>query len=220
MFKSRSERREPRQQRSKEMVETILEAGFISLTKHGLQGTTTRHIADIAGISVGTLYQYFADKEAVYVAMQRRVVAELVQFLRELTPELVQKDIRAAVSVLLYRFRDWVQQDDGRYLVYARSALDIGLVHELDRLEQALMDIVVQYLMQNPTFAQITNIRGLVYFLINGGVFATIRFLSTPAPAIGFDDFVDAVATLFAGDRKLPDPPKRRAPARSRRRRA
>lgn len=191
------------------MVETIVEAGFVTLTKHGLQGTTTRHIADVAGISVGTLYQYFADKDAVYVAMRRHVVGDLERFLRTLTPELVRKSIPDAISILLYGFRDWVQKNDGRYLVYARNAVQLGLDHEMDRLEQALMDVVVQYLMQNPTFTRIENIPGMMYVLINGGVFAMIRFLSTPEPRITFEQFVDAVASLIGGER-LPGKDRRR----------
>lgn len=191
------------------MVETIVEAGFVTLTKYGLQGTTTRHIADVAGISVGTLYQYFADKDAVYVAMRRHVVGDLERFLRTLTPELVRKSIPDAISILLYGFRDWVQKNDGRYLVYARNAVQLGLDHEMDRLEQALMDVVVQYLMQNPTFTRIENIPGMMYVLINGGVFAMIRFLSTPEPRITFEQFVDAVASLIGGERRLPGKDRR-----------
>ena len=51
--------RKPRQNRSKVTVDTIIEAGFIAVAANGTSGTTTRHIADIAGVSVGSLYEYF-----------------------------------------------------------------------------------------------------------------------------------------------------------------
>ena len=54
--------RKPQQNRAKVMVETIVEAGFISLAKHGLEHTTTRHIADIAGVSIGSIYEYFSEQ--------------------------------------------------------------------------------------------------------------------------------------------------------------
>ena len=47
--------RKPRQNRSKVTVDTIIEAGFIAVAANGTSGTTTRHIADIAGVSVGSL---------------------------------------------------------------------------------------------------------------------------------------------------------------------
>ena len=57
--------RKPRQTRSKVTVDTIIEAGFIAVATNGTSGTTTRHIADIAGVSVGSLYEYFKNKEEV-----------------------------------------------------------------------------------------------------------------------------------------------------------
>lgn len=191
-------RKQPRQQRSQTMVDAIVEAGFISLARHGLQGTTTRHIADIAGISVGSLYQYFPDKEAVYAAMQRRVVSELIVFLREMTPQMMEKNVRDGVTLLLHRFREWVQQGDGRYLVYIRYAMqfDFG-EEEMNRLESALMELVMQYLLHHPEIARLPNIPGIAWFLINGGVFAMIRFLSTPNPRITFEQLTDALATLI-----------------------
>ncbi|EPK9966531.1 TetR/AcrR family transcriptional regulator, partial [Acinetobacter baumannii] len=50
--------RKPRQARAKVTVDTIIEAGFIAVALHGPSGTTTRHIAEIAGVSVGSLYEY------------------------------------------------------------------------------------------------------------------------------------------------------------------
>lgn len=192
-------RKQPRQQRSQSTVDAIVEAGFISLAKNGLEGTTTRHIADIAGISVGSLYQYFPDKNAIYAAMQQRVVADLIVFLRELTPELVQQDVRGGIALLLYRFRDWVQKNDGRYLVYTRYAMQFDVGEDMDRLELALMDLVMRYLMQHPTLARLPNLPGVTWFLINGGVLAMIRYLSTPQPRITFEQLVDGIASLVAG---------------------
>lgn len=61
--------RKPRQTRAKVTVDTIIEAGFIAVALHGPSGTTTRHIAEIAGVSVGSLYEYFKNKEEIYDAM-------------------------------------------------------------------------------------------------------------------------------------------------------
>ena len=56
--------RKPRQQRSRATVDAIVEAGFICVAELGITGTTTRHIAERAGISVGSLYEYFGDTDA------------------------------------------------------------------------------------------------------------------------------------------------------------
>ena len=70
--------RKPLQKRAKVTVETIIEAGFICVAERGANDTTTRQIADKAGISVGSLYEYFSNKEQIYAAMNQRFVDEVV----------------------------------------------------------------------------------------------------------------------------------------------
>jgi AcrR family transcriptional regulator len=65
-------RRRPRQGRSREMVERILEAGRSLLQEVGFKGLTTIAIGERAGLSVGSLYQYFPNKEAVILELARR----------------------------------------------------------------------------------------------------------------------------------------------------
>jgi len=75
--------RKPRQNRSKVTVDTIIEAGFIAVAANGTSGTTTRHIADIAGVSVGSLYEYFKNKEEIYDAMAKSFVKEVLDMVKE-----------------------------------------------------------------------------------------------------------------------------------------
>lgn len=58
--------RRPTQARSKATFQAILEAAAQVLRAEGLGGTTTARIAERAGVSIGTLYQYFPNKEAIY----------------------------------------------------------------------------------------------------------------------------------------------------------
>ncbi|MDD7963793.1 TetR/AcrR family transcriptional regulator [Actinomycetospora lemnae] len=70
-------RREPRQERSRAMVERIVAAGRAVLLERGTDGLTTNHVAAAAGISPGSLYQYFPDKEAVLDEVVRRYADDL-----------------------------------------------------------------------------------------------------------------------------------------------
>lgn len=69
-------RRIPAQQRSKDMVEYILEAAARVFDREGVAATTNR-IADEAGVSIGSLYQYFADKHALLEALALRHLDEV-----------------------------------------------------------------------------------------------------------------------------------------------
>ncbi|WP_158817553.1 TetR/AcrR family transcriptional regulator [Methylocapsa sp. S129] len=95
-------RREPRQQRSRQTVDWVLEAVQLVVKRHGTQAITTNRIAEAAGVSVGSLYQYFPDKRAIFTALHDRHVDDVRQVigqttaacasapLQEFTRELVQ----------------------------------------------------------------------------------------------------------------------------------
>jgi AcrR family transcriptional regulator len=70
--KQQVKRRLPKQERSHEKIALILEAATRILDKDGMEGLTTNRIADVAGISIGTLYQYFGDKSEIIKALGQR----------------------------------------------------------------------------------------------------------------------------------------------------
>src|SRR4051794_7785660 len=65
-------RRRPSQERSRETVDAIVEAAARVFEGHGYAAGTTNRIAERAGVSVGSLYQYFPNKDAILVALMRR----------------------------------------------------------------------------------------------------------------------------------------------------
>jgi len=69
--------RTPRQARARHKVELILEAAIRLLDKGGLPSLTTNAAAETAGVSIGTLYQYFPNKEVILEALADREVAML-----------------------------------------------------------------------------------------------------------------------------------------------
>jgi AcrR family transcriptional regulator len=71
-------RKPPTQTRSTETVNAVLEAAARILEQHGFEGYTTNAIAERAGVSIGSLYQYFPSKDAVTVALIERECALLL----------------------------------------------------------------------------------------------------------------------------------------------
>src|ERR671936_341950 len=70
-------RRKPSQQRSRQTVEAIVEAAAQVFERHGYSAGTTNRIAERAGVSIGTLYQYFPNKDAIVMELARRHIAEI-----------------------------------------------------------------------------------------------------------------------------------------------
>src|SRR6195256_6876056 len=76
-------RRIPRQARAGETVSLILEATAQILEAGGLPAFTTNAVAERAGVSIGTLYQYFADKNALIRALAERELQATLSRVRQ-----------------------------------------------------------------------------------------------------------------------------------------
>lgn len=70
-------RKLPEQDRSRATVEAIVDAAARVLVKHGYDAFTTNRVAEKAGVSVGSLYQYFPNKDALLSELMRRHVEEI-----------------------------------------------------------------------------------------------------------------------------------------------
>ena len=70
-----NQRRTPRQARSRATWEAIVEATAQILERRGADALNTNDVAERAGVSIGTLYQYFSDKRALLLAAARRDLA-------------------------------------------------------------------------------------------------------------------------------------------------
>lgn len=69
---TKTARKPPLQSRSRATVTTILDAAIRVLDREGAGAATTTRIAEVAGVSVGTLYQYFGNRDAILDALQDR----------------------------------------------------------------------------------------------------------------------------------------------------
>lgn len=98
-------RKRPRQDRSKATVESILGATARILVKRGFDGLTTNEVAEQAGVSIGSLYQYFPNKAALVAALvEQHVEATNAAVLSELArvAALPMRDaIRAVIELAI-----------------------------------------------------------------------------------------------------------------------
>src|SRR5262245_4965822 len=96
-----SARKQPRQARSARLVADILEAAARVLVRHGAHHFTTARVAEAAGISVGSLYQYFPNKEAILFRLQAeewgQTMSELRRILGDASVPPLER-VRAAVK--------------------------------------------------------------------------------------------------------------------------
>ena len=116
-------RKSPRQQRSQQTVDTILQATARVLAKHGYAGTNTNRIAETAGVSVGSLYQYFPNKNALIAALHDRhdeQMLALIDTVLDGNPAATLRERVAAIVDLMY---DGLTAPESRAIETLRAAL-------------------------------------------------------------------------------------------------
>ena len=102
-------RNQPQQPRSRATVGIILDAAIRVLDQEGLEALTTTRVAEVAGVSVGTLYQYFAHRDAIIDALQdrelQRASAMLERILKNPGSSSDRDVARAVLQELLRLYR-------------------------------------------------------------------------------------------------------------------
>jgi AcrR family transcriptional regulator len=102
-------RKQPSQSRSRQTVDAILEAAARVFASRGYEQTNTNHIAERAGVSVGSLYEYFPNKDAILVALveshirdaEARITGALAAFAAAPPPlaEIVRRLVREVIAL-------------------------------------------------------------------------------------------------------------------------
>ncbi len=91
-------RKVPRQARSQNTVDVIVEAATRILTTEGFEGANVNRIAELAGVSVGSLYQYFPSKEAVVGAVAKRLGEQTASLVSTRMAALEGLPLRGAIA--------------------------------------------------------------------------------------------------------------------------
>lgn len=98
-------RKTARQERARVTVDAILEAATRLFARGGLEEVTTNQIAELAGVSIGSLYQYFPSKQAILGELidrhSQQTIALLTAKLEELAHRPVREVLRETVVILL-----------------------------------------------------------------------------------------------------------------------
>lgn len=103
-------RKIPAQARSRATIETVLAAAAHILEEDGLGGFNTNAVAERAGVSIGSLYQYFPNKDAILVALIEQHSAAFAESIAELVEGTAGPSFADDLRDLLYKAVDWHEQ--------------------------------------------------------------------------------------------------------------
>jgi len=120
-----------KQERSRNTIRAILEAASQVLITEGYHAASTNHIAERAGFSIGTVYQYFDNKEDIFHELIDRVSNEILESFINCPP---QPSLRELLEV--YNIGLSLIFNDNAELIYALGALVSGPVQEQSDLQR------------------------------------------------------------------------------------
>ena len=94
-------RKRASQERSRATVDALIEATARILVRDGFDRTSTNRIAQAAGVSVGSLYQYYPGKDALVAAVIERHNRDLMKVVRDALAEIADQPLEQAVRALV-----------------------------------------------------------------------------------------------------------------------
>ncbi len=139
-------RKIPAQERAKATVDVLLEATARILVKEGYDHASTTRIAEAAGVSVGSLYQYFPSKEALVAALIDRHMAAMTTMIEEKAAELAMAPlavaVREAIRVMIAAHRI----DPRLHRVLVEQVPRLGRLQRIEQVESRSRTLVRAYL--------------------------------------------------------------------------
>lgn len=194
-------RKSASQKRSRVTVETLLDATARVLVREGYDRASTNRIAAKAGVSVGSLYQYFPNKEALVAALVARHNREMLQLLRAALAEMASRDVATVMRELVRAMVDAHLVDPVLHRIFAEQVPRMGQLAKIEALQKEIFLLIRGYLetrrseiavedLDSATSICVTTVESLTHeFVIRG----------PDAPDGDRDRFIGEVTRLIVG---------------------
>lgn len=190
-------RKPPRQQRSRDMIERIVVAARDVLVEDGYNAFTTNRVADRAGVSPGSLYQYFGDKHDLIEEVTRRYIDRLSASILSSLVDHVGADERTMAAAVAEALLAALEQD-ARLLTVVWEDLPVAR-HRDDRrgLEQRVQDVLRTYL--GARLPDLADPARAAWTIVLAVEFVAVRFVIDPDPPLTRAELVDDLVALSLG---------------------
>jgi len=124
------------QERSRQTVDVLLEATARILVKDGYDKASTNRIAVAAGVSIGSLYQYFPSKEALVAAVIDRHMGEMLELVREELVEVATRPVDVVVRKLVAAMIDAHRADPKLHRVLVEQIPRTGRLENIEAMDR------------------------------------------------------------------------------------
>lgn len=141
-----SPRKHASQERSRATVDALIEATTRILVREGFDGASTNRIAEKAGVSIGSLYQYYPCKEALVAAVIDRHNQQLMQIVRDALAAVAAEPIETAVRKLVAAAIDAHRLDPKLHRVLAEQIPRTGRLKDVEAFNRENYALMKAYL--------------------------------------------------------------------------
>ncbi len=191
-----SSRKKPKQARSNDLVAAILEAALQVLAKEGAQRFTTTRVAEKAGVSVGSIYQYFPNKASILFRLQSDEWRQTTAMLRA-TLQDARRPPLERLRRLVHAFVKSECDEAGMRVALADAAplyRDAPEAHEVRAASAGVLEAFMREALPHASAAA----RELAGELIQATLGAVGKeFSETPRTAREIARYSDAMADMF-----------------------
>ncbi len=198
---TKAPRRTPQQARSKALVERILDAGARVFAEFGYTAGTTNRIAAEAGVSIGSLYSYFPDKDAIVTALVRRHIDDGIREIGErlATPDLSSLKLEERTRLFVEATVAIHEGDPSLHRVlFEEAPRSPEVVAELRTFESDLVTAVETLAAEDPE-VDVPDVRLAAYMTVVAIESITHRYVSAHPDGIDAEAVVNELTTLVVG---------------------
>jgi AcrR family transcriptional regulator len=140
-------RKLPRQARAQATVDAILGATVQILDREGLDAASTTHIAEVAGVSIGSLYQYFSHRDAILHALQDREFERALALMQEaLADGNLAQAPRQTVTAVVRGLARLYSAAPGLHRVLAIEGLRVARADHVHAFDMRVINIIRHFL--------------------------------------------------------------------------
>lgn len=176
------------------MVERILNAGRVTLIERGYEGASTNRIAAAAGISPGSLYQYFANKEAVIAAVVDRYGDQIAaRVTAHLSTQIGGSGERERIRETIGTLLDSMAEQPELLRALIEQTPRLGLGYKAAAFEDRVGELAMAHVRLRSV--SVGSARTTIWLLVRAVEHLTIRYL-LDRPPIDRDEFLDEITTL------------------------
>jgi AcrR family transcriptional regulator len=142
-------RKQASQERSRATVDALVEATARILVREGFDKASTNRIAEAAGVSIGSLYQYYPSKEALVAAVIERHNRDLMQIVRGALAEIASLPLEPAVRRIVAAAVDAHRLDPRLHRVLAEQIPRTGRLATIEAFNREYFTMFKGYLEQH-----------------------------------------------------------------------